>query len=223
MVATSESVSGPPGWSPISAACHQRVDSTKPKPGVDKACTGRRPIQRSGRGHAVAGVALLLGEVGGGAGSCLPSSPCGRRGRRSPGTGGAPEVQQERLRLAREFHDVVAHQIAAVNVQTGVAVAAFDQRPDAARAALAQARARARAGTPCVSCGPRSRCCATRRPVTPPIPPRAFASSMSSGATARWWHVAHRPRLRPGRGPAAAATEAAPSRASESATRGSIS
>jgi len=53
-------------------------------------------------------------------------------------------VQQERLRIAREFHDVVAHTIAAVNVQTGVAVAAFDQRPDAARAALVQARASSR-------------------------------------------------------------------------------
>ncbi|MBB5113418.1 signal transduction histidine kinase [Micromonospora echinospora] len=53
-------------------------------------------------------------------------------------------VQQERLRLAREFHDVVAHTIAAVNVQTGVAVAAFDRRPDAARAALASARASSR-------------------------------------------------------------------------------
>ena len=44
-----------------------------------------------------------------------------------------PRVQQERLRLAREFHDAVAHPMAAVNVQTGVPVAAFDQRPDAAR------------------------------------------------------------------------------------------
>jgi signal transduction histidine kinase len=49
-------------------------------------------------------------------------------------------VQQERLRIAREFHDVVAHTMAAVNVQMGVAVAAFDQDPDTARAALAQAR-----------------------------------------------------------------------------------
>lgn len=53
-------------------------------------------------------------------------------------------VQEERLRIAREFHDVVAHTMAAVNVQMGVAVAAFDQRPNAARAALAQARASSR-------------------------------------------------------------------------------
>lgn len=49
-------------------------------------------------------------------------------------------VQLERLRIAREFHDVVAHTMAGVNVQMGVAVAAFDQRPEAARVALQQAR-----------------------------------------------------------------------------------
>jgi signal transduction histidine kinase len=50
-------------------------------------------------------------------------------------------VQTERVRIAREFHDVVAHTMAAVNVQMSVAVAAFDARPEAARAALVQARA----------------------------------------------------------------------------------
>jgi signal transduction histidine kinase len=53
-------------------------------------------------------------------------------------------VQHERLRIAREFHDVVAHTMAAINVQMGVAVAAFDQHPDMARAALAQARSSSR-------------------------------------------------------------------------------
>lgn len=38
-------------------------------------------------------------------------------------------VQAERLRIAREFHDVVAHTMAGVSVQMGVAVAAFDTRP----------------------------------------------------------------------------------------------
>jgi signal transduction histidine kinase len=54
------------------------------------------------------------------------------------------QVQQERLRIAREFHDVVAHTMAAVNVQMAVAAAAFDQRPDTARAALVQARTASR-------------------------------------------------------------------------------
>jgi signal transduction histidine kinase len=53
-------------------------------------------------------------------------------------------VEQERLRIAREVHDVVAHTMAAVNVQMGVAVAAFDRQPDTARAALQQARTSSR-------------------------------------------------------------------------------
>ena len=53
-------------------------------------------------------------------------------------------VAAERVRIAHEFHDLVAHTMAAVNVHTSVAVAAFDARPDAARAALAQARASSR-------------------------------------------------------------------------------
>jgi signal transduction histidine kinase len=56
----------------------------------------------------------------------------------------ADRVQQERVRIAREVHDVVAHTMAAVNVQMGVAVTAFDQRPEAARAALRQARTASR-------------------------------------------------------------------------------
>ncbi len=49
-------------------------------------------------------------------------------------------ITEERQRMAREFHDVVAHTIAAVNVQMAAAVAAFDVDPDTARAALHQAR-----------------------------------------------------------------------------------
>jgi signal transduction histidine kinase len=50
-------------------------------------------------------------------------------------------VEAERVRIAQEFHDLVAHTMAAVNVQMGVAVAAFDSQPDTARDALARARA----------------------------------------------------------------------------------
>ncbi len=53
-------------------------------------------------------------------------------------------VHEERLRIAREFHDVVAHTLAAVNVQMGVAIAAFDKDRDAARAAVTQARTSSR-------------------------------------------------------------------------------
>jgi signal transduction histidine kinase len=45
-------------------------------------------------------------------------------------------VEEERLRLARELHDVVAHSIAVINFQAGVAVHVLDRRPQQARAAL---------------------------------------------------------------------------------------
>jgi signal transduction histidine kinase len=53
-------------------------------------------------------------------------------------------VEEERLRIAREFHDVVAHTVTAMNVQTGVAIDAFDVRPDVAKRALQQVRASGR-------------------------------------------------------------------------------
>ncbi|GAA2725119.1 MULTISPECIES: histidine kinase [Streptomyces] len=49
-------------------------------------------------------------------------------------------VAEERLRIARELHDVVAHHIALVNVQAGVASHVMDSRPDQARQALAHVR-----------------------------------------------------------------------------------
>ncbi|MEU7042335.1 sensor histidine kinase [Streptomyces varsoviensis] len=49
-------------------------------------------------------------------------------------------VAEERLRIARELHDVVAHHIALVNVQAGVASHVMDSRPDQAKQALAHVR-----------------------------------------------------------------------------------
>lgn len=43
-------------------------------------------------------------------------------------------VAEERVRIARELHDVVAHQITLANAQAMVAVQVFDSRPDQARA-----------------------------------------------------------------------------------------
>ncbi|MFI9234792.1 sensor histidine kinase [Streptomyces sp. NPDC053079] len=49
-------------------------------------------------------------------------------------------VAEERLRIARELHDVVAHHIALVNVQAGVASHIMDSRPEQAKQALAHVR-----------------------------------------------------------------------------------
>lgn len=45
-------------------------------------------------------------------------------------------VDAERLRIAREVHDTVAHAIAIINVQAGVTAYMFDRRPERAREAL---------------------------------------------------------------------------------------
>ncbi|RKN42247.1 sensor histidine kinase [Streptomyces hoynatensis] len=49
-------------------------------------------------------------------------------------------VAEERMRIARELHDVVAHHIALVNVQAGVASHVMDTRPDQAKEALGHIR-----------------------------------------------------------------------------------
>lgn len=49
-------------------------------------------------------------------------------------------VMAERLRIARDLHDVLAHHIAVINVQAGVAAHVLDGRPDQARQALAHIR-----------------------------------------------------------------------------------
>lgn len=45
-------------------------------------------------------------------------------------------VVEERMRIARDLHDVVAHTIATVNLQAGVAAHVLDRRPEHAREAL---------------------------------------------------------------------------------------
>jgi len=49
-------------------------------------------------------------------------------------------VTDERVRIARELHDVVAHHISVVNVQAGVARHLMDSHPDQARMALGAVR-----------------------------------------------------------------------------------
>src|SRR5262249_9480220 len=46
-------------------------------------------------------------------------------------------VAEERLRIARELHDVVSHTIATIGIQAGVAAHVLDREPEQAREALA--------------------------------------------------------------------------------------
>jgi len=48
----------------------------------------------------------------------------------------AAEVREERVRIAREMHDVVAHALAVITVQAGVGRCLAGKRPEEASAAL---------------------------------------------------------------------------------------
>ncbi len=50
-------------------------------------------------------------------------------------------AEQERLTIAREVHDVVAHSLAMINVQAGVAAHVADRRPEQAKEALLNIKA----------------------------------------------------------------------------------
>ncbi|MEU9896586.1 sensor histidine kinase [Streptomyces phaeochromogenes] len=52
----------------------------------------------------------------------------------------ARRVHEERLRIARELHDIVAHTVTAMTVQAGVALDALDTRPEISRQAMRQVR-----------------------------------------------------------------------------------
>lgn len=53
-------------------------------------------------------------------------------------------VADERLRIARELHDVIAHTVALITVQAGVAADVLDESPDVAKSALQTIRAASR-------------------------------------------------------------------------------
>ncbi|MGP4001079.1 sensor histidine kinase [Streptomyces sp. 8N706] len=50
-------------------------------------------------------------------------------------------ADEERLRIARELHDVLAHSISVINIQAGVGLALLDQQPEQARTALTTIKA----------------------------------------------------------------------------------
>jgi len=59
-----------------------------------------------------------------------------RRAERTREEEARSRVDAERLRIAREVHDTVAHAIAIINVQAGVTAYTLDKRPERAREAL---------------------------------------------------------------------------------------
>ncbi len=63
-----------------------------------------------------------------------------RRAEESRETEARQRVTEERLRIARELHDVVAHHLAVINVQAGVATHLLRSDPDGAASALVTVR-----------------------------------------------------------------------------------
>jgi signal transduction histidine kinase len=57
----------------------------------------------------------------------------------------ARRVAEERLRIARELHDVIAHTVAGLNVQAGVAIDVIDEAPEQAKRSLRTIREQSRA------------------------------------------------------------------------------
>lgn len=65
-------------------------------------------------------------------------------------------VTQERMRIARDLHDVLAHTVSGMTVQAGVALGALERDPGAAREALW-----------CVAVAQRLQCAVGRRSWSP--------------------------------------------------------
>lgn len=61
--------------------------------------------------------------------------------RRERAAAEARRADEERLRIARELHDVLAHSISVINVQAGVGLALIDSDPEQARTALTTIKA----------------------------------------------------------------------------------
>ena len=84
----------------------------------------------------VAGLALamLLGEGARGRAERVQAVRAARASRQESA------VAAERLRIARELHDVLAHSLSGITVQAGVGLHLMDREPEAARRALTEIR-----------------------------------------------------------------------------------
>ena len=84
--------------------------------------------------------------------SCAPVAARRRVPRRAQRRRQTAE-QDERTRIARELHDVLAHSLCQITVQSGVGLHLFDREPERAREALAHIRSlSAPASTRCAAC-----------------------------------------------------------------------
>jgi signal transduction histidine kinase len=92
-------------------------------------------------------------------------------------------VDAERLRIARELHDVVAHTMATINVQASVAAHVIERQPDQAAQALDVIKQAARKASE--SCAASSTSCVKPTSSTRARPHHAWRSLMRSSRTRR--------------------------------------
>ena len=107
----------------VAAVAAAALGLARAAPAVSTGLEGPGPVERVLSALAVFGLAVLLGRV-----------VRGRRDLALERTQAA--VREERTRIARELHDVVAHHVGAMVIQAGAARRVLDQRPDTAREAL---------------------------------------------------------------------------------------
>lgn len=111
----------------------------------------------------------------------------------------AEAITAERLRIARELHDQVAHSIGIIAIQAGVGSRVIETQPLEARAALSAIEATSR--RPCRGCGARSSRCAGRALRLSPARRRTGPRR----ASATWSAWPPRPRTRASRSTCAGA------------------
>jgi len=86
----------------------------------------------------------VLGALAGGQAAAEWRAAADRRSRQAHEEEALRWVAEERLRIARDVHDIVSHSIATINVQASVALHVIDERPEQARDALATIKAASR-------------------------------------------------------------------------------
>ena len=70
-------------------------------------------------------------------GAAVPAPTAGQGSRGEPEEEARRRVAEERLRIARDLHDVIAHGIATIHLQAGAALYVLERQPDVAAPALA--------------------------------------------------------------------------------------
>jgi signal transduction histidine kinase len=135
--------------------------------------------------------ALLLGELVHG------RRKLARRAERDRRLEAERRVGEERLRIARELHDVMAHTIAVITVQAGVAADMLDRSPERSSAALAAIRGASREAMAEL----KATVGLLRQPVAaPPADPGGEAGDRRSGTVDRGGEAGARGQAPVGRG-----------------------